>query len=222
MPVIAIVGAGPGLGVEIARVFGRQGFSVALVSRTQSKLDDLAATLVSDGIEAAGFAADITDPASLTRAFAAVKERYGAVDVLEFSPADRALGMVDVLDVDADNLAPQIDFYVHGAINVAKQVLPDMVEAGSGTLIFTTGGGSIAPIPMLGNVNVAAAALRNWVLNLHNALAPRGVHAAHLAISAWIGSGKPEAEAAVIAQEYWKLYQARGQAEVHYIALPDA
>jgi hypothetical protein len=42
-----------------------------------------------------------------------------------------------------------------------------------------------------------------------------------MAISAWIGSGKPEAEASVIAQEYWKLYQAREVAEQHYIAMPD-
>ncbi|HEV7948517.1 MAG TPA: SDR family NAD(P)-dependent oxidoreductase, partial [Glaciihabitans sp.] len=38
MPVIAIVGAGPGLGAAVARRFGREGFSVALISRDQSKL----------------------------------------------------------------------------------------------------------------------------------------------------------------------------------------
>lgn len=38
MPVIAIVGAGPGLGLAIARAFGTQGFNVALVSRSPKKL----------------------------------------------------------------------------------------------------------------------------------------------------------------------------------------
>ena len=56
MPVIAIVGAGPGLGQSIARRFGREGFAVALISRTQSRLDDMVAELASRGIEAAGFA----------------------------------------------------------------------------------------------------------------------------------------------------------------------
>ena len=70
MPSAAIVGAGPGLGLEIARVFGTQGFSVALVARTQSKLDQLAQTLTSEGIQAHGFAADITNRASLAAAFA--------------------------------------------------------------------------------------------------------------------------------------------------------
>ena len=52
MPTIAIVGAGPGLGFSIAKQFGRNGFRVALVSRTQSKLDGLAAQLgqLGDGL----------------------------------------------------------------------------------------------------------------------------------------------------------------------------
>jgi hypothetical protein len=59
------------------------------------------------------------------------------------------------------------------------------------------------------------------VLNLHGALAPKGVYVAHVAISARIGSGTTEAEARVIAQEYWKLHQTRDQAELHDIARTD-
>lgn len=68
MPTIAIVGAGSGLGLSIAKAFGDNGFSVALVSRTQEKLDTLAAELNEAGIEAAGFAADVMDPASVAAA----------------------------------------------------------------------------------------------------------------------------------------------------------
>jgi NAD(P)-dependent dehydrogenase (short-subunit alcohol dehydrogenase family) len=45
MPLIAIVGAGPGLGLAIARRFGREGFKVALISRAKPRLDALAAEL---------------------------------------------------------------------------------------------------------------------------------------------------------------------------------
>jgi short-subunit dehydrogenase len=61
MATIAIVGAGPGLGRSIAKVFGRNGFSVALVARTQEKLDGLAVELRKSGVEAVGFAADVMD-----------------------------------------------------------------------------------------------------------------------------------------------------------------
>ena len=68
MPTIAIVGAGPGLGLFIGKVFGRNGFSVALVARDQSKLDVLTARLGELGVDAAGFAADLMPRASLVRA----------------------------------------------------------------------------------------------------------------------------------------------------------
>jgi short chain dehydrogenase len=87
MSVIAIVGAGPGLGLSIARRFGREGFSVALISRTPANLDRLVAELAASGIQAAGFAGDVLDRPALTAGLAAAADRFGPVDVLEYSPA---------------------------------------------------------------------------------------------------------------------------------------
>ena len=61
MPVIAIIGAGPGLGAAVARKFGREGFAIALISRDQSKLDTMAADLHKDGLTATGYAADVRE-----------------------------------------------------------------------------------------------------------------------------------------------------------------
>jgi hypothetical protein len=48
-----------------------------------------------------------------------------------------------------------------------------MIAAGSGTILVTTGGGSITPVPFLANVNIAATGLRNWILNLRTELKPK-------------------------------------------------
>lgn len=221
MPVIAIIGAGPGLGIEIARAFGAKGFTVALIARNGAKLDTLASQLRDDGIEAVGFPADIAQPDTITRAFAEIKERLGRVDVLEFSPADRGLGMTSVLDVDPATLGPQLDFYLHGGIHAIKQVIPDMIEARSGTILVTNGGGSIDPVPFLADINIAAAGLRNWTLNLHKELSQHGIYVAHVGISAWIGGGNPDAEASAIAAVYPKLYETRTEPELHYVALDE-
>ncbi|WP_444948033.1 SDR family NAD(P)-dependent oxidoreductase [Micromonospora ureilytica] len=69
VPTIAIVGAGPGLGMEIARAFGRRGFAVALLARDAAKLETLAEELGAEGIVAAGFTADILKPDTVTQAF---------------------------------------------------------------------------------------------------------------------------------------------------------
>lgn len=218
MPLITIIGAGPGLGLEIARAFGRRGFDVALVARDQAKLDTLAKTLEGEGVRALGFTADVSRPETITSALAEIKGILGPIDVLEFSPADPSLAAVDVLDITMENLLPQIDFYLGGALTAVGAVLPDMIAAGNGTVLVTTGGGSINPMPFLGNVNIAAAGLRNWTLNLHNALAERGVYVAHVGITALIGAGHPDAEPDVIAQAYVKLYDERKDAELHHVA----
>ncbi|ELP62568.1 SDR family NAD(P)-dependent oxidoreductase [Streptomyces turgidiscabies] len=226
MPTIAIVGAGPGMGLAIARAFGSRGFDVALISRTKEKLQTLVGHLGKEGITAEAFAADVLDRPSLTAALDAVKARFGGIDVLEYSPAPHSpvpgVTLAAPSEVTADNLQPQIEYVFYGAVAAARTVLPAMREAGSGTLLFTSGGGSVDPVPMLGNVNAAGAALRNWVINLNKELAGSGVHAAHVAINVWIGDGGPEgfptATSEEIAPLYWDLHENRDRSEAVFNA----
>lgn len=221
MPTLAIVGAGPGMGLAIARTFGARGFDVALLARTPEKLEDLVSLLGKEGIKAAAFPADVLDRPSLTAALDAVRAGFGSVDVLEYSPAPHSpvpgFTMAAPSEVTVENLQPQIEYTFYGAVTAVRAVLPAMREAGAGTLLFTTGGGSINPVPMFGNVNAAGGALRNWVINLHHELAGSGVYAAHVAISTWIGEGGPEgipsATPEQIAPLYWELHERRDQAE---------
>ena len=223
MPAIAIVGAGPGLGLAIARRFGREGFKVALISRAQPRLDALAAELAADGIEAAGFAGDVLDLPSLRAALAAAGERFGGIDVLEYSPAPSGeaqhLARADVTQVTAENIQPQIEYYVYGGITAAQAVLPGMLERGSGTLLFTTGASSLLVFPQMGNIGIGAAGLRNYALALNAALADKGVYVAHVPLATWIGSGGPETQPDTIAGIYWELYTSRDQAERLYNTL---
>ncbi len=222
MPTIAIVGAGPGLGLSIARRFGQQGFKVALISRNQDKLTGLAQQLTEEGIEAAGFAADILDRPSVVEAFRRIQQRFGPVDVLEFSPApghdpkDSRHAIASALEVTVENIQPQIDYYVHGAVTAVQQVLPDMIERGTGTLLFTTGASSAMVFPQMGNVGIAAAGLRNWVLSLNATLAGKGVYAAHVPLATFIGQGGPETQPEAISEVYWDLYTKRDEAERLY------
>lgn len=225
MPTIAIVGAGPGLGLSIAKRFGREGFAVALVSRTQTNVDTLAEQLGKDDVEAAGYAADATDPAALGAAFAQIADRFGQVDVLSFSPSapgDPQLRPVTATEMALDDVRPQLDFYLGGGINAVQQVLPAMTARGNGTVIFTTGGTSANPgmMPDFASIAVGAGALRTYALSLHAAVADRGVHVAHVPLSVWIGHGGPETQPDTIAEHYWALYTGRDGAEHPYVALP--
>jgi NADP-dependent 3-hydroxy acid dehydrogenase YdfG len=220
MPTIAIVGAGPGLGVAIARTFGKNGYSAALIARNAEKLEALVSELAGDGIDAAGFVADAGDPAALVAAIDAARERFGSIDVLEFSPhAGNMQSMVSPLDVSIENLRPAIDTLLYGAVTAVQAVLPAMRDAGTGTILLTAGSGSISPVPIFGTLNAAQAATRNWTLNLHSALAGTDVYVAHIAIGVGIGEtapaeGYPFKTPAQLADMYWDLHVSRDVPEL--------
>ncbi|MDX3457633.1 SDR family NAD(P)-dependent oxidoreductase [Streptomyces sp. ME02-8801-2C] len=220
MTSIAIIGAGPQLGLAIARTFGSQGFDVALVSRDPGNLDALVGTLTAEGISAAAFPADVLDRDALTQALKDAAARFGGIDVLEYSPvAGLTTTMVTPTEAEPTHVQHEIEFQLYGAIAATKAVLPAMREAGAGTLLYTTGAGSIDPVPQVGNVNAAAAALRNWVINLHKELDGTGVQAAHIGIDVSIGTpavpGFPTAQPEEISPVYWELHTTgRDQAEL--------
>ncbi|MCX4408344.1 SDR family NAD(P)-dependent oxidoreductase [Streptomyces sp. NPDC059837] len=212
MTSIAIVGAGPQLGLAIARTFGSQGYDVALVSRNRAKLDDLVDTLTTEGITAAAFPADVLDRDALTQALKDAAAQFGGIDVLEYSPVG-TFGITTLTapaGTEPSHVEFEMNFQLYGAIAATKAVLPAMREAGAGTLLYTTGAGSIWPDPRVANVNAAAAALRNWAMNLHKELVGSGIQAAHVGIDASIGvSVLPGVEAArpeQISPMYWELH----------------
>lgn len=226
MPTLAIVGAGPGLGLAIARTFGSRGYDVALIARTKERLETLVDQLGQEGIKAAAFPADLLDHASLTDALDSVRAHFGGIDVLEYSPAPHSpvpgLTVVAPSEVTVDNLQPMIEYGFYGAVAATRAVLPAMREASAGTLLFTGGGGSVDPLPMFGNVNAAQAALRNWVINLNKELTGSGVFAAHVAINVWIGGGGPDGSPTAtpeqIAPLYWDLHESRDRSDVVFNA----
>ena len=227
MPTIAIIGAGPGLGLAIARTFGSHGFDVALVARNKAKLDDLVAQLSNEGVTAAAFPADVLDRPALTQAIQAAQEHFGGIEVLEYSPVDKAPGGTILTlpsESTPEDIQGQIEAQLYGAIAATQAVLPAMRAAGAGTLLFTTGAGSVDPVPQVGNVNAAAAALRNWAINLNKELAETGVYAAHVGIDVSIDVSVipdfPVAPASEIAEAYWDLHNKRDKGEFIFTKKP--
>ena len=104
---IAIVGAGPGVGLAVAERFGREGFQVALLARSLDKLDGLVHKLAELGVEAAAFVADVLDREGLTAALQRVVSRFGSIDVLEYGPLPDLKAMRGPRDIEGSWLAPR-------------------------------------------------------------------------------------------------------------------
>lgn len=198
---IVIVGAGPNLGSAIARRFGREGMPVGLVSRNRDKLELLTEDLAQEGVTADLAAADIRDATALSSAIAALADRIGAVEVLEYSPLPAGDYMKPVLETTVDDVRAALEFSVLGAVAAVTTVVGPMLERGSGTILFTTGGAAINPTPARTGVGISFAGEVVYARMLHDELRERGIHVGHTAIGGSIapdGDHQPDAVADVL------------------------
>ncbi|MFI6501799.1 SDR family NAD(P)-dependent oxidoreductase [Nonomuraea typhae] len=223
---IIILGVGPGLGMSMAHRFGREGFTVALVSRSDVRHGAYRAELSGAGIEAGTHVADVTDRKALEGALAEI----GDADVVYYGPAAADLRPSPLVSAEPGELARVLEATIEPAATVVAAVLPRMLERRHGTLLFAGGLSGRYPMPMLGTLAPASAALRMYVLTLAESLKEHGIHAATLTIGGLVERGdihtanphllmeggtlNPDE----IADTAWNLYRARESSEAEFIA----
>jgi NADP-dependent 3-hydroxy acid dehydrogenase YdfG len=210
---IIIIGAGPNLGAAVARRFGREGLKVGLVARNADKLKALTDDLEAEGIEAAFATADIRDASGLSAAITSLADRLGPVDVLEYSPLPAKEFMKPILETTVDDVRGPLEFSVLGAVAAATAVLEPMLERGSGTILFTTGGAAIKPYPLRAGVGISFAGEVAYARMLHEELADRGVHVGHTAIAGRIAEGADH-EPSEVADLLWRHHTERSEFQV--------
>ncbi|MEV6828322.1 SDR family NAD(P)-dependent oxidoreductase [Amycolatopsis sp. NPDC051102] len=230
---LAVLGVGPGLGLSIARRFGREGFTTALVSRSDTRHATYRASLA--GIDARTYTADVTDEAQLHDVLARITADAGEIDTVYFGPADATAGpgIAPLTEAGAEALRAPFESFVLPAARLAGAVLPDMLARGSGSLLFAGGLSGKYPMPMLGSLAPASAALRMYVLTLHAALRETGVYAGILTIGGLIERGDIHRVFTAqdrgftpgtldpddIAEQAWALHVERDRAEAEFNAM---
>ncbi|MBC8572565.1 SDR family NAD(P)-dependent oxidoreductase [Jingyaoa shaoxingensis] len=82
--VVLVTGAGSpkGIGRTIAQTFGKQGAKVVICDINQAGCDANVEEMKKMGIEAAGYAANLTDPDAVKELVNKIVEKYGRIDVL--------------------------------------------------------------------------------------------------------------------------------------------
>ena len=230
-----VIGAGPGLGMSIAHRFGREGYAVALISRSDARHAGYVSSLTEAGVEAAAFAADVRDRDRVLSVLDAVAERYGSVDLVYYGPgaADPEALPVPITQTGADDVREAMN-WVYPAVDVVAKVLPGMTERRDGGLLFAGGLSAVLPMPALGALALSSAALRNYALTLNAGLAEQGVYAGTLTIGGLIERGdihtlvtsQPDRFGPVgtlnpdeIADAAWRLYAERDRAEATFSAV---
>jgi short-subunit dehydrogenase len=186
---LLLVGAGPGLGMAVARRFAVGRYRLTLVARSTDRLHDLASSLSDTAAEIGTIEADASDPEGLGARMAELYRREGAPGVVIYNAV---MGAPDrLLNASVAHLQAAYAVDVIGAIVVAQVAAPAMKAAGFGILIVTGGGFADHPIPALATVSLGKAALRSAATMLAADLEPDGIRVATLTIAGPIAAGTP-------------------------------
>lgn len=182
---IAVVGAGAGMGISVARRFGREGYRVALVARRREPLDALVAELTGEGIEAAAFTEDLRRTERIPALVAAIRERFGRIDIMVYAPFSPT-ALVSAAELDAAALGDWLNLYLLTPVELVRAVLPGMLARGDGAVLAGYGYSVVAPSAGLSGPVPVLAALRNYLHTLHGEVSGRGVYVGGLAVRAVI------------------------------------
>lgn len=202
-----LAGAGPGVGMGIARRFAQEGFRVGLVARRPEALDDYVREVEAAGGAGLAIPADLTDFAATRAALDAALAEHGPADVLVYNASVwRGEG---VLEVDPADFHRDLALDVTGAVVAVQAVAPGMAEAGGGVILLTGGGLALrpqdgAPAPSL---TAGKSALRGLAFAMAGELAPRGLPVRTVTIAGNVEPGTPF-DPARIAEAMWARYAA--------------
>jgi len=199
---LLLLGAGPGLGMAIARRFALGGYRVTLAARSTAKLSDFTTRLSDTGAEIATIQADAGEPEDLAARLTELYRSEGAPGVVVYNAVMGAPDQLLTASVDHLQAAYAVD--VLGAIVAAQVAAPAMRAAGFGTMIFTGGGFADHPVPALASVSLGKAALRSAATMLGDDLQPDGIRVATLTIAGQIVAGSPF-DPERIAERYWEV-----------------
>jgi NAD(P)-dependent dehydrogenase (short-subunit alcohol dehydrogenase family) len=203
-PTCVIVGAGKGIGLSVALAFAREGYDIALASRSVDKLRVLQPAIEKAGALSRCYAVDAGDEASIRALFAGVRKDFGDPEVLVFNPAAHGLGKPMALTTD--KLDADFRINVIGALLCAQEVAPAMKTKNRGTILFTGGGFAVEPAANYASLSLSKAALRNLTFSLAQELGTFGIHVATVTVYGFVQSGT-HFDPARIADAYLKLHK---------------
>ena len=149
---VFVAGGTSGINLGVAQAFGDAGARVAVLSRSQAKVDAAVASLREYGGEAQGFAADVRDYAAIEDALGRAHTHVGKIDVLVSGAAGnfpaKAVGM------SANAFKSVVDIDLLGTYHVLRAAYPYLKKPGASVINIS------APqsfLPMSYQMHVCAA-----------------------------------------------------------------
>ncbi|XZE52382.1 SDR family NAD(P)-dependent oxidoreductase [Planctomycetaceae bacterium SH139] len=132
--VALVTGGSKGLGAAMAAGLASAGAQVAILSRELASCEAVAQQIADEyGVATMAVSADVSEPASLETAVAAVGERFGQIDILINSAGINIRGSIESLSFEEFRRVQSIN--VDGMWLMCKAVVPWMRQSGWGRIV---------------------------------------------------------------------------------------
>ncbi len=171
--VVAIAGGGGGIGVALARCYGAGGAHVALLDRDAEALERASESLADSAASVLSVTCDVTSSEAIENAVAAIRGRYGRLDILIYSAGLTHVSPFMDTDLAVYRRVMEVNFF--GAVAMAKAALPLLLES-RGQVILLSSIAGFAPV--IGRTGYCASkyALHGFFETLRSELKMHGVH----------------------------------------------
>ncbi len=150
--VVAVTGGASGIGAETVRVFAAAGAKPAVLDLDKDAADALAAE--TGGI---GLLTNVCDNDSVIAAFAAIKQKFGRVDVVISNAGISAPGYMLEISDELFHRSFEVNFFSHHLVSRAAVKL--MREGDGGCILYNASMVAVNPGPNLGGYGAPKAAV---------------------------------------------------------------
>lgn len=169
-----VTGGTSGINLAIAERLAREGMKVAVLSRSQARVDAAVARLQALGAETLGFCADVRDYDALEEAVAATAEKFGSLDTVIAGAAGNFLCPAE--ELSANGFKTVIDIDLLGTFHAARAAFPHLTKPGASILAISAGQ-SLIPLPNQIHANAAKAGVNMVVQTLADEWGVHGIRA---------------------------------------------
>jgi 3-oxoacyl-[acyl-carrier protein] reductase len=172
---VAVVYGAGSIGSAVANAFAGAGARVHVASRTQARLDALAAAIRASGGEVHTAIVDALDPRSVHEHADRVADEAGRIDICFNLVSHGDVHGTPLIEMDVEDFVRPIDSIVRSTFLTSQATARHMIRGGGGVILIFGGGGEPMRDYRLGGTLVAFFAQETMRRQLATELGPLGV-----------------------------------------------
>jgi len=217
-PVCLIIGAGAGIGGNVAKRFASEGYHTVLCRRSDAAgLDKIVKEIESAGGSASGYILNIVEPDSIEDLVANTEADVGPIDVAVYNLGAQ-IGTRALAETNYKAFEMGWRLGTFGLYRLASSVFPSMVSRGKGTLLVTSATAAVRGNAGQHSHAAAMGGRRLLCQSLNAEFSSQGVHVAHVIIDGAVDA--PDTLGKMLGPEKFQALRERQGMEHDGLILP--